>query len=59
MSRPRASVTTKSPYKQRITCKNKRKTSETLIKGKESSQYPDNPGKKAKDDSIPDEEKHN
>ena len=56
MSRPGASVTNVSPGKQHISCKDKRnKTSETLIKGKESIQQPDNPSKRAKEDSIPDE----
>ena len=55
MSRPGASVTTASPEKQRITCKYKRnKTSENLIKVKESIQEPENPSKRAKEDSITD-----
>ena len=33
--------------------------SETFIKGKENIQVPDNPSKRAKEDSIPDVEKHN
>ena len=36
ISRPVSSVSTVSPYRQHITCKDKRKkNSETLIKGKE------------------------
>ena len=54
-----ASVSSEPPYKQRIPCKNKRKnTPETSIKGKESIQEPDNPIKRAKEDSISDVEKN-
>ena len=53
-----ASVLCESPDKQRITRKNKRRnTSDTLIKGKESIQVPENPSKRAKENSIPDVEK--
>ena len=49
MSEHGASVSGESPDEQRITCKNKRKnTSDTLIKGKESIQIPDNQSKRAK-----------
>ena len=37
----------------------RKKTSEFLIKRKESVQEPDNTSKRAKENSIPDEEKHN
>ena len=58
MSRPGASVTTKLPEKGCIPRKEKRKkTSETLIKGKENIQELYNPSKRAKEGSIPDEEK--
>ena len=60
MSVPVASVTTESPDKQRIPCKDKRnKTSENLIKGQEIIQEPDNPSKSVKEDCIPDEETNN
>ena len=60
MSGPGASVTTESPEKQRITRMNRRKkTLDTLIKGKEIIQELYNPSKREKEDSIPDEEKHN
>ena len=55
---PGASVTTESPNKKRIPCKDKReKTLETLIRVKESIQEPDNPIKWAIEDIIPDEKK--
>ena len=54
------SVSSVTPDKQRITCNNKRKkTSETLITGKEIIQESDNPSKRAKEDSIPDVENNN
>ena len=53
-----SSVSSESPDKQRITRKNKRKnTSEISIKVRESIQVPDNPSKKAKEDSTSDEKK--
>ena len=53
MSRLGASVTTVSSDKQRIPRKIKRKkTSETLIKGKYIIQEPDNPSKRPKENSI-------
>ena len=59
MSRSRESLTTISPYKQRIPREIKRKKiSETLIKGKESIQEINNPSKRAKEDSITDAKKH-
>ena len=55
MSRPGASVMIVSPDKQRFPCKIKRKKIlETLIKGRESIQEPDNPSKRAKEDIITD-----
>ena len=52
------SVSSVTTDKQRIPRNNKRKkTSKTLITGKESIQEPDNPSKRAKYDSIPDVEK--
>ena len=57
MSGNGASVTSEFPDKQRINRKNKiKKTLDTLIKGKESIQEPENPGRREKEDSIPDEE---
>ena len=59
MSRPGASITPVSPDKQRIPCKYlKKKNSETLIKGKEIIQEPDNPSKREKEDSITDEKNY-
>ena len=56
MSRPGESITTVSPDKQCIPHKyKKKKNSETLIKGKEIIQEPDNPSKREKEDSITDE----
>ena len=53
-----SSVSSKSPDKQLIPCKNKiNDTSDTQIKGKESIQELDNPSKSSKQDSIPDVEK--
>ena len=53
-----ASVSSESPDKQRIPHKNKTKnTFDTSIKVKESIQEPENPSKRAKEDSIPDVEK--
>ena len=47
------SVLIVTPDKQRIPCKkNINKTSDTLITGKTSIQEPNNPGKRAKEDSI-------
>ena len=57
MSGPLESVMTETPDKQRIPRKTKIKTSENLIKGKETTQEPGNPSKTSKEDSIPDEEK--
>ena len=58
MSRYGEILTSVTPDKQRIPRKNKRKkTPYTYIKGKEVIQEPDNPSKRAKDDSIPDVEK--
>ena len=55
MSRPGASLTNVLLDKQRISRKDKRKkTLETLIKGKEIIQESDNPSKRAEEDSIPD-----
>ena len=52
-----SSVSSKSPDKQLIPCKNKiNNTSDTQIKGKESIQELDNPSKTSKQDSIPDVE---
>ena len=46
------------PYQQHITRKNKRKkTTDILITEEESIQWPDNPSKGAKEDSITDVEK--
>ena len=60
MPGPGASVTTESLDKQSIPRNYKgNKTSETLIKWKESIQEPDNPSKREKWDSIPHEEQHN
>ena len=54
----RESLSSVTPYKQHIHLKNKiNKTSDTLIKGKESIQKTDNPSKRAKEASIPDVEK--
>ena len=58
MSGPGASVMTESTDKQHIPRKNLKK-SEFFIKGKESTQEPENPSKRAKEDSIPYEEKLN
>ena len=56
MSRPGASITTVFPDKERIPCNIKSKTiSENLVKVKEIIQVPDNPSKRAKEDSIIDE----
>ena len=58
MSGQRGSLSSVTRYKQHIPRKNKRKkTSETLITGKEIIQEPVNPGKRGKDDTIPDVEK--
>ena len=58
MSGHRESLSSVTPDKQHIHRKNKiNKTSDTLIKGKESIQKPDNPSKRAKEASIPDVEK--
>ena len=52
-----SSVTTEWPDKKLIPHNNKRKkTSDTLIKGKKSIQEPDNLSKIAKKDSVPDVE---
>ena len=52
------SVSTVTPDKECIPRKNKRKkTSDTLIRRKKSIQEPDNPSKRAKEDSIPDVKK--
>ena len=60
MSGPGASVTSEFPDKQRITCKNKiNKDSDTSIRVREIIQELDNPSKRKKGDSIPNEEKHN
>ena len=54
----RESLSSITPDKQHIHHKNKiNKTSETLIKGKESIQKPDDPSKRAKEASIPDVKK--
>ena len=56
MSIPRASMKTVLPDKQRFPRKIKRnKFSETMIRGKDSIQEPDNPSKGAKEESITDE----
>ena len=56
MSRHVASITTVSPDKELIPRKIKgKKISENLIKGKEIIQEPDNPSKRAKEDSSIDE----
>ena len=52
-----ASITTVSPYKERIPHKIKKKSPENLIKRKESIQEPNKSSKKAKVDSIIDEKK--
>ena len=50
----RGSVSGVTSYQQRITSKNKtKKTSDTLITGKDTIQEPVNPSKKAKEDTIP------
>ena len=55
-----ASVSSESPNKQYITCKNKiNNNSDTSIKGKESIQVPDNPSKMLKEYGIPDVEINN
>ena len=60
MSRPGTSITTVSPDKERIPHNIKRnKISETLIKGRDSIQVPENPSKRIKDDSIIDENDNN
>ena len=57
---PVASVTAVFTDKKHIPHKDKiKKTLETLIKGKESIQEPDNTSKRAKEDIVPDEKKHN
>ena len=51
------SVSIATPDKKRIPRKNKRKkTSDTLIEGKESIQESHNQSKRSKEDSIPDVE---
>ena len=58
MSRPVSSINTVFPDKDCIPRKIKlRKVSETLIKGKEIIQEPDNPRKREKEDSIINEKK--
>ena len=57
MSRPGENIRTVSPDKERIPRKIKRIFLETLIKGKEIIQEPDNSGKREKEDSIIDEKK--
>ena len=58
MSRPGENVMTVLPDKQRFPFNIKRKkVSETLIKGKESIQEPENRSKREKEDSIPNIEK--
>ena len=53
MSRPGENVMTVLPDKQRFPFNIKRKkVSETLIKGKESIQEPDNPSKREKEDGL-------
>ena len=58
MSGHEKSVSSVTPDKQHIPRKNKiKKTSETLITGKESIQEPYKPSKREKEDSIPGVEK--
>ena len=58
MSRAGEIITAVSPDKERIPGNIKRKKiPETFIKGKEIIQVPDNQGKKAKEDSLIDENK--
>ena len=60
MSGPGSNVSSESPDKQCINCKNERKkTLDNSIKEKESIQELDNPSRREKDDSIPDVEKNN
>ena len=59
MYEPEASITTELPDKQCIPHKDKRKNNlYTSIKEKKIIQEPDNPSKRAKEDSIPYEVKH-
>ena len=56
MSGPGASATTESLYKQSIPSQEFKKTIRKIWSKKKSIQEPDNPSKRAKEDSIPDEE---
>ena len=57
MSRYEKSVSSITPDKQRIPCKNNRKKNpDTSITGKEIIQELENPSKRTKEDSIPDVE---